>query len=150
MARPEKNRFVQNPPLFNAFKPVGASSRALDDELLSLDEFEAFRLTDYSGLSPEEASLEMELSRSTFTRLVERARKKIAGFLVGGKILRIEGGNIHFLNNMIRCLDCGSLFKMKMGELISKCPQCHSQNLLNLAGGYGHGKCCVEKSKKEK
>ena len=100
MARPEKHRIVHNPPLFTEFKPIGASIRFLDSVQLSLDEFEAFRLADYMGLSQEEAADEMEISRSTFTRLIEKSRKKIAELIVNGKILAIDGGNVHFRNNI--------------------------------------------------
>jgi Zn finger protein HypA/HybF involved in hydrogenase expression len=109
---------------------------------LSLDEYEAFKLTDHMGLSHVEAAEEMEISRSTFSRLVERARKKIAGLVIEGKLLTIEGGNIHFRKNMIRCHDCGHMFITNMGDAAQECPSCGSGNLINLAGGFGHGRCC--------
>ena len=143
MPRPKNKRIVFEPPLFTEFKPIGIASRTLEQISLSLDEFEAVRLADYSGLSHEEASEEMEISRSTFTRLIEKARKKMADFLMNGKILSIEGGNVHFRNNIIQCLDCGHMFKTKIGMPIMECPSCKSNNLLNVAGGFGHGKCCI-------
>ncbi len=147
MARPENNRIVHEPPLFGEFKPVGIPGRSLDQILISLDEYEAIRLADFTGLSHEEAADEMEISRSTFTRLIEKARKKIAEFLVRGKILTIEGGSIHFRNNIIQCLDCGYMFKMNIGQVLSQCPECDSKNLFNLAGGYGHGRCCIREKR---
>ncbi|MDX2443086.1 MAG: DUF134 domain-containing protein [Bacteroidales bacterium] len=143
MPRPKNKRIVFEPPLFTEFKPIGIASRTLEQISLSLDEFEAVRLADYSGLSHEEASGEMEISRSTFTRLIEKARKKMADFLMNGKILSIEGGNVHFRNNIIQCLDCGHMFKTKIEMPIMECPSCKSNNLLNVAGGFGHGKCCI-------
>ncbi len=134
---------VHEPPLFTEFKPLGVSGRSLAHITLSLDEFEAARLADYIGMSHEEAAAEMEISRSTFTRLVEAARKKIADFIVQGKLLSIEGGKIHFRNNIIRCLDCGYMFKTNIGISFTECPECKSANLQNLAGGFGHGRCCV-------
>lgn len=142
MSRPQNNRIVHEPPIFTDFKPIGVRGVSLDQVLLNLDEFEAFRLADYVGLSHEEASEEMEISRPTFTRLIEKARKKIADFIVNGKVLNIDGGNIHFRNNIIRCKSCGQMFRMKFNENIDECPVCHSKNILNLAGGFGHGKCC--------
>jgi predicted DNA-binding protein (UPF0251 family) len=142
MPRPKNERKVQSPPLFNEFKPVGVSGRMLNQTLLSLDEYEAFRLADHMGLSHAEAAEEMEISRSTFTRLIEEARKKVAALIVNGSMLLIEGGNIHFRKNIIRCLSCGHMFDMKMNSSFTDCPVCHSTNLLNLAGGFGHGKCC--------
>lgn len=143
MARPRNNRVVYEPPQFAAFKPVGVPGRDLGESDMTIDEFEALRLADYMGLSHEEAALEMEISRSTFTRLVEEARKKVAGFLVNGNLLTIEGGQIHFRNNVIRCLDCGHMFKIRIGSEFNRCPDCHSERLQSLAGGFGHGRCCA-------
>ena len=142
MPRPQDNRIVLEPPLFSEFKPMGVIGINLEQILLTLDEFEALRLADFMGLKHAEAADEMEISRSTFTRLIEKARKKIADFLIQGKLLTIEGGSIHFRNNIIHCQDCGHMFKINMVNTITECPACHSKNLLNLAGGFGHGKCC--------
>ena len=144
MARPQNNRIVNNPPLFNEFKPVGVAGRELNKIYISLDEYEAIRLADKLGLSHLDASKEMNVSRSTFSRLVEGARKKIAEFIISGKMLTIEGGNIHFTNNIIKCYDCGYMFNIKIDEHFSECPECKSNNLINIAGNYGHGRCCVE------
>lgn len=142
MPRKEKNRIVHTPPLFSEFKPIGVRKQELQTTRLSLDEFEAFRLADYEGLTHAEAADEMEISRPTFSRLIEKARKKIADFLIEGKTLLIDGGNIHFRNNIIRCHDCGQMFKTHILKSILECPSCQSEELVNLAGGYGHGKCC--------
>ena len=142
MARPQSDRLVHEPPLFSGFKPIGVRGQDLGQILLKLDEFEALRLADQVGLSHAEAAEEMEISRSTFTRLIEKARKKIADFIIQGKILTIEGGSIHFRNNILKCQGCGHMFKTNMVNSITECPACHSGNLINLAGGFGHGKCC--------
>ena len=142
MPRPQDNRTVLEPPLFTEFKPLGLKGQDLEQIQLTLDEFEAFRLADYIGLSHAEAADEMGISRSTFSRLIEKARKKIADFMILGKLLTIEGGSVHFRHNIIRCLQCGHMFKISMGNTISECPACHSKQLFNLAGGFGHGKCC--------
>ncbi len=150
MPRPKNNRMVHEPPVFSSFKPVGVPVKSLEKVLLSLDEFEAIRLADNVGLSHEEASDEMEISRSTFTRLIEKARKKIAEFMFKGRLLTIDGGNVHFRNNIIRCLDCGYMFKITINSPMAECPECHSHNLFNLAGGFGHGNCCKEKITKKR
>lgn len=146
MPRPEIDRMVNVPPLFSEFKPSGITGRHLNQIQLSLDEYEAFRLADHLGMSQEEAALEMEISRPTFTRLIEKARKKIADFIVTGKKLKIDGGNVHFRKNIIKCFDCGHMFNTGFQSPIKECTECHSTNLVNLAGGYGHGKCCVQRS----
>jgi predicted DNA-binding protein (UPF0251 family) len=142
MPRPKNNRIVHEPPLFSEFKPVGVPGRSLEEILLSLDEFEAVRLADFVGMSHEEAADEMGISRSTFSRLIEKSRKIIAEFIFQGRLLTIDGGNIHFRRNIIQCSDCGHMFKIKIDSTVSECPECHSKKLLNLAGGFGHGECC--------
>jgi len=142
MSRPKNNRTVHEPPIFSDFKPIGVPSTSLDTVSLTLDEFEALRLADYQSLSHQEASEEMGISRSTFTRLIEVARKKTIDFIINGRMLNIGGGNIHFRNNIIKCQGCGHMFKTKFDDTFTECPVCHSKNLLNLAGGFGHGRCC--------
>lgn len=142
MPRPKNNRSVHEPPVFTEFKPMGVRGVSFGQVSLSLDEFEALRLADKIGLSHEEASEEMEISRSTFSRLIDKARQKMADFIINGKTLTIEGGNVHFRNNIIMCQSCRHMFKTKFDVEINKCPSCNSTNLLNLAGGFGHGKCC--------
>lgn len=144
MPRPKKERVVYQPPLYADFKPQGIQRKDLDQLSLGLDEFEAIRLADYQGMEHTEAAIEMEISRSTFTRLIESARKKMARFLVEGKHLHIEGGNIHFCGNVIRCQSCGHMFNIGFDSNLVTCPSCESGNLIDLAGGFGHGMCCRE------
>ncbi len=142
MPRPKKNRKVHLPPLFTEFKPIGIAGRDLDDVIMTIDEYEAFRLADLEGMSHDEAAEEMEISRPTFTRLIETARKKVAEMVVKGKRLRIEGGNIEYRQNLIRCLDCGHLFRSSFDEVFDTCPVCGSKNLVHLGfrgGGHGRG-----------
>lgn len=143
MPRPQDNRIVFEPPLFSDFKPIGAKGGDLKKIVLTLDEFEAFRLADQQGLSHAMAADEMEISRSTFSRLIGKARKKVADFLIQGGALTIEGGSVHFRVNIIQCKDCGHMFRIKFEHEISECPECQSKKIVNLAGSFGHGKCCI-------
>jgi len=59
---------------------------------LSLDEFEAIRLSCLEGLKQEDAAKLMKISRPTFSRIQTSAHRKIADALVNIKALRIEGG----------------------------------------------------------
>ncbi|MCG3178688.1 MAG: hypothetical protein BIFFINMI_01017 [Phycisphaerae bacterium] len=59
--------------------------------LLQLDELEALRLADAEGFSHEQAAIHMEISRPTFSRLIERARRKVATALLGGAAMELEG-----------------------------------------------------------
>ncbi|MEA3451352.1 MAG: DUF134 domain-containing protein [Bacteroidota bacterium] len=148
MPRPKNNRFVNRPPLHREFKPTGIAARFLEKIILSIDEYEAIRLKDFQSMSQEESALEMGISRPTFTRLIESARKKIADFIVSGKSLRIDGGQIHFRENIIRCNSCGHMFIINIEEKVDICPSCGSDNLINHAGGFGHGQCCINQIKK--
>jgi len=143
MPRPQYNRIVHEPPLFSAFKPIGARRHDLEQIVLTLDEFESIRLADQLGLSHSVAAEEMEISRSTFSRLIEKARKKMADFIIQGRALTIGGGSVHFRMNIIQCKDCGHMFKINFEQEVIECPSCLSKNIINMAGGYGHGRCCI-------
>jgi uncharacterized protein len=144
MPRPQFNRIVYEPPLYSQFKPMGVRGQDVKQIVLSLDEFEAFRLADQLGYSHAQAADEMEISRSTFSRLIEKARKKIADFIILGGVLTIGGGSVHFRINILQCRDCGHMFKVKFEHDVSDCPECHSEKILNMAGSFGHGKCCIQ------
>lgn len=142
MPRPRKKRSVHRPPLFAEFKPIGVPASELESLALALDEFEALRLADYLGLDHAESADQMEISRPTFSRLVEAARHKLASFLIEGKHLQIDGGDIHFRGNLIQCQQCGHMFNMTFDVDPVQCPHCGSGRLVDLAGGFGHGNCC--------
>jgi predicted DNA-binding protein (UPF0251 family) len=76
------------------FQPEGVTSACPEEVRLNLDEYEAIRLADLEGLYQEQAASRMNISRQTFGRIVESARRKVADALVNGKILRIEGGSV--------------------------------------------------------
>jgi len=147
MPRAKKKKMVHSPPLYSSYKPMGIKRSELQRLPLSLEEYEAIRLADYLEMDHAEAAGEMGISRSTFSRLIEKARRKTALFLVEGKELFIEGGNVHFRGNVIRCQNCGHMFNINIEDTVTACPECGGKNLLNLAGGFGHGKCCADDSR---
>jgi predicted DNA-binding protein (UPF0251 family) len=85
---------VSGRPAARIFKPIGIPVRELEDVVMTLDEFEAMRLADLDGLYQEQAAERMKVSRPTFSRIVDSARRKMADALVHGKALRIEGGPV--------------------------------------------------------
>ncbi len=93
--RPYCNRRIAGRPAAATFKPTGIPADELEEVIMTLDEFEALRLADLDGLYQEEAAGRMKVSRPTFSRIIESARRKVADALVHGKLLRIEGGPIH-------------------------------------------------------
>jgi len=72
------------------FKPCGVKRNELERVVLREDEMEALRLADYEGLYQQECADKMGISRTTFSRLIESARKKIADALLHTKAIRIS------------------------------------------------------------
>jgi len=92
--RPFCCRRIAGKPAASIFKPIGIPVVELDEAVMTLDEFEAMRLADLDGLYQEQAAEQMSVSRTTFSRIVVSARRKMADALVHGKALRIEGGTV--------------------------------------------------------
>ena len=90
MPRPFCKRFVGWQPGVSLFKPAGIPAGELELVVLSLDEVEALRLADLNGEYQEAAAERMKISRATFARIVESARRKVADALVHGKALQIQ------------------------------------------------------------
>ena len=150
MGRPEKKRSVLAPPAFSKFKPAGIKMHKLGAVKLTLDEYEALRLADYDGLEHSEAAVAMEISRPTFTRLIAKARHKVAQLIVDGKVLQIEGGSVHFAKNTFICRACKHVYSGSFDEVPEyTCPSCGSLESENLAEEFGHGRCCRQHKNRE-
>lgn len=91
MPRPCCRRRITGEPRETVFSPAGIPGDLTTVMVLRLDEFEALRLADALGLAQDAAAAQMAISRQTFGRILRRARKKVAGALVQGKAMRIEG-----------------------------------------------------------
>ena len=92
MGRPPKMRILGTAMTRRGFRPYGAASGAADNVVLTFDEAEALRLADLAGLYQQAAAHQMGVSRPTFGRIIESARRKTADALLNGKKLRIAGG----------------------------------------------------------
>lgn len=92
MARPNKCRCICSKPGITRFLPAGAADRGA--VVIGFDEYEVVRLLDYVHLSQQQCADKMRISRTTVTRMYERARGKIAQALVQGLELRIDGGDV--------------------------------------------------------
>ncbi len=90
--RPKKTRWIKCAPVERCFKPLCKPLSKLKNVYLSLDEFEAVRLSCLEGLKQEKAAKLMKISRPTFSRILTSSQKKIADGLVNIKAIRIEGG----------------------------------------------------------
>ncbi len=100
--RPRKCRIIREAAGARLFKPSGFRTRKLDVIILLEEELEAVRLADMEQMDQESAANLMDISRSTFSRVVNNARKVIATALVNGSALKISGGHFNLKgdNNM--------------------------------------------------
>ncbi|MEA3288041.1 MAG: DUF134 domain-containing protein [Candidatus Marinimicrobia bacterium] len=131
-----RKRRIASPPRFSNFKPSGVPRISLEQIVITIDEYEAFRLADHQGLDHLQASIQMDISRPTFSRLIEKARTKIAHAIIDGLELLIEGGNIDFSQGMHRCRDCGEEQTHAITKMIADCPECGSEDLEDLTSKY--------------
>ncbi len=90
MPRPRKCRVIQCKPDAIYFKPRGIPLVDIEEISISIDEFESIRLADFEGLYHEDAALKMQISRQTFGRILNEARRKVAECLLKSKALKIE------------------------------------------------------------
>jgi predicted DNA-binding protein (UPF0251 family) len=132
MVRPQKNRFVKFDPDISYFKPRGIPMQNLEEVRLTVDEGEAIRLADLLGLSHEEAGRRMGVSRATFGRIVQKARKTVADALINGKAINIEGGNYKIIMEarIFKCLKCHKTWEEPKGTGRPKnCPICKHDDI---------------------
>lgn len=91
MPRPKKPRFVSGYPVMTTFIPEGMPANG--EVMLTLEEMEAIRLSDFERLDQESAAGLMQVSRQTYGRILANARSIVSEALVTGKKLTIAGGN---------------------------------------------------------
>ena len=147
MARPRQCRRVSQLPESNYFKPRGIPLSELEEVVLTVDEFEAIRLADLEGTYQEQAAQKMNVSRQTFGRIIDSARKKVAEALVQGKALRIEGGTFRVdATRKFECAECHHSWEMPFGTgRPGGCPSCKSGNILRTTEGQSHATRSGEK-----
>jgi len=145
MGRRQLWRKVSSIPMITYFKPAGIRMPELDEVRLLVEEAEAIRLKDLEGLEQEECSQKMNISRSTFSRILDSARQKIADALLNGKAIRIEGGNFEMAVRRFRCLE-GHEWEVPFEIMISAppelCPRCKTPSIMPLLPpgmGWGMG-----------
>ncbi|MFW6020115.1 MAG: DUF134 domain-containing protein, partial [Bacteroidales bacterium] len=148
MPRPKRKRKMMNPPKVRGFRPFGGGGKSDNPIKLLYEEYEALRLADYKNLSQLEAANQMDVSRPTFTRIYDRALKKIAKALNESRSFIIEGGNVHFDDQWYRCFDCHSVYKTNKKEH-EHCAVCGSVNIQHINASMekineGNGNCVCE------
>jgi uncharacterized protein len=142
--RPRCCRRVAGLPRCLVFKPAGVPASAVEEVVLGVDELEAIRLADLSGLYQEEAAAQMNVSRQTFGRIIEAAHKKVAQALIEGKALRIEGGTIEVTEmRAFKCDACEFAWELPFGTgRPEACPKCKSAVFHRVPGSQGPGRGC--------
>lgn len=87
--RRRRARCIGFDPTYLCFKPCGVRGRGLETVELRADELEALRLMDFEGLYQEQCAEHMGISRTTLSRTLAEARRKVADALLHGKRLVI-------------------------------------------------------------
>ncbi len=90
MPRPKLPRCISSKPRIRGFSPHGIENTG--EVILSLEEFEVFRLIDYQGLDQSGVAEIMGVSRQTVGRILKQARFKVAQSLVMARQLTVQGG----------------------------------------------------------
>lgn len=127
MVRPLKDRLVAFNPDVSYFKPRGIPLMELEEVVMKVDECEAIRLADLMNLSHEEAGQQMGVSRATFGRIVQRARKSVADAVINGKAIKIEGGQYRLVSDIRKflCHGCNQTWQEPLGTgPPTECPSC--------------------------
>lgn len=93
MPRKKCFRRIYHSPDTILFKPAGKPMSTVQTVIMEMDELEAIRLADGQGLYHEVAAKQMGVSRQTFGRILEQARKKVATTLIDGMALQINKTN---------------------------------------------------------
>lgn len=122
-------RKVVAPPGFKGYKPYGnrhASNPHID---LLYEEYEAIKLADYDLMNHQEASELMGVSRATFARVYESARRKIARALVETREIRSVFGNALLDKSWYVCDECHAQFTIPANQKNHSCPICKSTQI---------------------
>ncbi len=119
------------------YKPFGVPMRELESVVMSIEEYEALRLADYENLTHKEAAVRMKISRPTFTRLYDKARKNVAKAFVEGKAIIIRGGTFIAGEYWYRCNSCHETIVSAKPE--ENCDKCQSEKIVRIDKGDGEG-----------
>lgn len=117
---------MTNPPHFKGFRPIGLPEEN-NPVVLNYEEYEAIRLSDFELYGQVEAANAMGISRPTYARIYESARRKVAQSFVQGKPIVFEGGKVYFDSEWYSCNKCGCYFNHPAKEEeVTRCALCGS------------------------
>jgi len=135
MGRQPLSRRVNFIPQITYFKPTGIPVAHLQEVRLTVEEAEAIRLKDLEGLEQEECARKMNISRTTFARVLGSGRQKMADALLNGKAIRIEGGNFEMSVRRFRCNN-GHEWDVPFEVMVESppqfCPTCSTPSIMAL------------------
>jgi predicted DNA-binding protein (UPF0251 family) len=124
---------MTNPPHFKGYKPIGLPED--HPVVLNYEEYEAIRLSDFQLFGQFEAAQAMGISRPTFTRIYESARRKVAMAFVEGRPIVFEGGKVYFDSEWYTCNNCGCWFNHPAKEkAVNVCALCGSDEIERYKG----------------
>lgn len=129
MPRRKNLRKIVEPPRFKGYKPYGVSSKSRKSIDLLYEEYESLKLADYDFLNHTEAAELMGVSRPTFARIYESARRKIALALVETKEIKTVFGNAVMDKNWFLCSKCHARFNIPEAVEKEICPACNSEHV---------------------
>ena len=129
MPRRKRMRKVVAPPGFRGYKPYGNRQGGNAHVDLLYEEYEAIKLADYDLMTHLEASQLMGVSRATFARVYESARRKIAKALVETREIRSVFGDATLDHSWFICDACQSKFNIPDKFTGHNCPLCKSENI---------------------
>jgi len=90
--RPKKTRWLSCKPGERCFRPQCKDSSKLEGVILSLDEFEVMRLIHLEKWEQEEVAAQMQIHRTTVSRILTSADRKVTDALVNLKSIKVEKG----------------------------------------------------------
>ena len=153
MGRPKISRIVTNIPEIKYFKPQGIPVKSLLTEKLAIEELENFMGNYRQKLNQIDCARRMNVSQSTFSRILEDAHEKITRALVEGKAIELGGGNFEIKELFLGygCFNCMHEWKREFSKKIRpkdiiggnfdeilplvtdlRCPECNSENTYRL------------------
>jgi len=120
-------------PQVTYFKPSGIRLTQPKEINLAVEEAEAIRLKDLEGLEQEECAQRMNVSRTTFARVLNSGRQKIADALLNGKAIRIGGGNFEMAARRFMCVNGHEWdvpFEVMIKTPTQSCPTCNTPTIM--------------------
>jgi len=134
MPRPKTLRKVVKPPGFKGYRPYGNPGAVSGSVELLYEEYEALKLADYDLMNQLEASKVMGVSRPTFARIYESARRKMARAMVEVKEIRAVYGQTALDENWWICNQCNARFTLSESAENPVCPVCKTEHIFHVTG----------------